>query len=121
MLALAVLGVIAVAGAVAAALTLRLPAAAATGSLVIESDPQGAEVVINDVVRGMTPLTLTLDAGTHAVVVRRGANVKRLNVDVASGVAKSYHVTWAEPAVAAAVPAATRRILLGAELSTRNN
>lgn len=104
MLALAVLGVLAVAGAVTAALTLRLPAAT-TGSLVIESDPQGAEVVINDVVRGMTPLTMTLDAGSHAVVVRRGTNVKRLNVDVASGVAKSYHVTWAETA-AAAVPAA---------------
>lgn len=101
MLALASLGVLAVAGAVFAGLTLRAPASA-TGSLVIESDPQGAEVVINDAVRGMTPLTLTLPAGTHPVIVRRGTNVKQLNVEIAVGDAKAYYVTWAEAAPAAA-------------------
>ena len=105
MLALATLALLAVAGAVFAGLTLRAPAPA-TGSLVVESDPQGAEVVINAVVRGLTPLTLTLPTGTHPVVVRRGTNVKQLNVEIAGGDAKSYHVAWAGEAPAA-VAAAT--------------
>jgi hypothetical protein len=105
MLALTTLALLAVAGAVFAGLTLRAPAPA-TGSLVVESDPQGAEVVINAVVRGLTPLTLTLPTGTHPVVVRRGTNVKQLNVEIAGGDAKSYHVAWAEEAPAA-VAAAT--------------
>jgi hypothetical protein len=105
MLALATLALLGVAGAVFAGLTLRAPAPA-TGSLVVESDPLGAEVVINDVVRGMTPLTLTLPEGNHTVTVRRGGNVKRLNVEVSGGAAKSYHVAWAE-AAPAAVAAAT--------------
>jgi hypothetical protein len=98
-------GVLAVAGAVYAGLTLRAPALA-TGSLAVESDPQGAEVVMNDVVRGMTPLTLTLPAGTHPIVVRRGNHIKQLNVEIAGGDAKSYHVAWAEGAPVA-VTAAT--------------
>lgn len=105
MLALGVLALLAVAGAVVAALMFRVPAVA-NGSLILESDPQGAEVVINDVVRGMTPLTLSLPEGSHAVIVRRGTNVKRMNVDLTRGAAKSYHVAWAEP-LPAAVAAAT--------------
>jgi PEGA domain len=105
MLALTTLVLLAVAGAVFAGLTLRAPAPA-TGSLVVESEPQGAEVVINAVVRGLTPLTLTLPTGTHPVVVRRGTNVKQLNVEIAGGDAKSYHVAWAAEAPAA-VAAAT--------------
>jgi hypothetical protein len=106
MLALAVLAVLAVAGAIGAALMLRVPLVA-NGSLVLESDPQGAEVVINDVVRGITPLTLSLPEGTHAVIVRRGTNVKTLNVDLTAGAAKSYHVAWATEPLPAAVAAAT--------------
>jgi hypothetical protein len=105
MLALTAVGVLAVAGAVFAGLTLRVPAPA-TGSLVVESDPQGAEVVMDDVVQGMTPLTLTLPAGTHPVVVRRGNNIRQLNVEIAGGDAKSYYVAWTEGA-AAGIAAAT--------------
>jgi hypothetical protein len=104
MLVLTALGVLAVAGALVAALMLRVPAAV-TGSLVIESDPQGAEVVVGSVVRGMTPLTLTLPEGPHAVTVRRGSNVKELNVEISGNAAKSYHVAWAETAPAAAAAA----------------
>ncbi len=100
MLALAALGVLAVAGGIVAALMLR-PQVAATGSLVVESDPQGAEVVINNIVRGMTPLTLSLPEGNHAVTVRRGSDVKRLNVEISGAAAQTHHVAWAEPSVAA--------------------
>jgi hypothetical protein len=32
-------------------------------------------------------------------VVQRGADAKQMNIDVASGGAKAYHVAWAEPAM----------------------
>jgi hypothetical protein len=104
MVALAVLGMLAVAGGALASWKLRVPVAT-TGSFSVESDPQGAEVVINNVVQGMTPLTLTLPEGNHAVTLRRGSNVKLLNVAVAAATVKSYHVAWAEPAPTVAADA----------------
>jgi hypothetical protein len=93
------LGVLGLAGAVVAALTLR-PPIAPTGWLIIETDPPGAEVRIDDAVRGTTPLSVTLPEGAHRLVVQRGSNVKQMNVEVTSNATKSYHVAWAEPAPA---------------------
>lgn len=92
-----ILGGLAVAGAVAAALTLR-PPVTPTGSLSIETDPPGAEVRIDDAVRGTTPLVLTLPEGPHRLVVQRGSNVKQMNVEISSSAAKAYHIAWTEPA-----------------------
>jgi hypothetical protein len=97
----ATVGVLVIAGAVAAALALRTPDET-TGSLQVESDPPGADVLIDGKVRGTTPLSLALPPGSHTLVVQRGADVKRMNVDVASGSAKAYHVAWAEPAMTTA-------------------
>jgi hypothetical protein len=100
----AVLGLLAVSGGVWAALELR-PAGVPMGSLNVESDPPGAEVLIDESPRGTTPLSITLPEGTHTLVVQHGSNVKRLDVEVASAIAKSYHVAWAEPLRAPAAPA----------------
>jgi hypothetical protein len=75
-----------------------LAPAPATGSLTVESDPQGAEVLVDNSVRGTTPLTLNLATGSHAVVVRRGSNTKQLNVEIAANAARSYHIEWGAPA-----------------------
>jgi hypothetical protein len=91
------LGVLAAAGAVAAALTLRTPVTP-TGSLSIETDPPGAEVRIDDAVRGTTPFSVTLPEGPHRLVVQRGSNVKQMNVEVTRSAAKAYHIAWTEPA-----------------------
>jgi PEGA domain len=90
------LGVLGIAGAVLA-LTLRTPAATPTGSLTIETDPSGAEVQIDNAVGGTTPLSVTLPEGTHRLTVQRGLNVKQMNVEITSGVAKAYHIAWAAP------------------------
>src|SRR5262245_37724799 len=93
------LGVLALAGGVTAALALRAPVAP-TGSLSIETDPAGAEVRIDDAVRGMSPLTLSLAEGRHRLVVRRGSDVKEMDVDITSSTARSYHIEWAASAPA---------------------
>jgi len=92
----ATIAVLVIAGAVGAALALRTPGEA-TGSLQVESDPPGAEVLIDGTLRGSTPLSLALPAGSYRLVVQRGADAKRTNIDIASGGAKAYHVAWAEP------------------------
>jgi hypothetical protein len=89
-------GVLVLAG-VAAALALRTPVPS-TGSLTVESDPPGAEVRINDAVRGTTPLTLNLAEGRYSVTVQRGPNTKQLNIDMAANAARSYHIEWAAAA-----------------------
>jgi len=98
------LGVLAAAGAVTAALTLR-PPVTPTGSLSVETDPPGAEVRIDDVVRGTTPLSVTLPEGPHRLVVQRGSNVKQMNVEVTRSAAKAYHIAWTEPVAVTPVKA----------------
>ena len=93
-----------IAGGVWAALTLRT-AAAPAGSLNVESNPPGAEVRIDDTLRGTTPLALTLPEGHHTMVVQRGTNTKQLPIDIAKGTSQAYHIEWAD--VAAAAPTET--------------
>jgi hypothetical protein len=96
-------GAVIIAGGVWAAMALP-PPAQPVGSLNVESDPPGAEVRIDDTLRGTTPLTVTVPEGNHTLVVQRGSNVKRLDIQVARGTAKAYHIAWAEtPAAVAAV------------------
>jgi hypothetical protein len=86
---------------VAAALTLRVPAPT-TGALKVETDPPGAEVRIDNAVRGTTPLTLNLAEGRHSLVVQSGSNSKQLNVEIAANATNSYHIEWAAAAPLAA-------------------
>jgi hypothetical protein len=78
-------------------------AAAAGGSLRIESDPAGAEVRLNGSSRGKTPLTLAVPAGNYTLAVQRGTDTKELPVTVTNGAVTVHHFTWAElPAASAA-------------------
>ena len=96
--------VLAMAGVVWGALTLRSPAVL-TGGLNVESDPPGAEVLLDDAVQGTTPLTLTVPEGSHTLIVRQGTLIKRLSTDIVRGTTKAYYITWTEPAPVAATPA----------------
>lgn len=91
------------AGAGAALWRLRIAparAAAATGSLTIESDPAGLAVMANNVEQGRTPLTLSLPAGTHRFeLVRDGAGRQPLTVALAGGATVVHHVKF-EPVAA---------------------
>lgn len=80
-------------------------AQAASGSLRVESDPPGAEVRLNGEVRGRTPVSLTLPVGGYTLAVQQGSNVKQLPVGIARGVARDFHISFAE--VAPPVGAAT--------------
>jgi len=55
-----------------------------TGTLVIESNPQGIEVLVNGKPQGVTPLTLKVESGRHEVELRHGRS-KIFNVYVSKG------------------------------------
>jgi uncharacterized membrane protein YphA (DoxX/SURF4 family) len=48
------------------------------GELVVTSRPEAAQVIVDGAERGVTPLTLTLVAGTHVVEVRAGSGEPRV-------------------------------------------
>ena len=73
---------IAVLSAVAAFLAVRawfVPASAATtvpATLTVQTQPESADVLIDDAPRGKTPLTIRVDPGPHKMAIR-GAGVER--------------------------------------------
>jgi hypothetical protein len=56
-----------------------------TGALTVQTRPAGAQVTIDDTPRGITPLTVSLDPGTHTVKVRLGQEERAIPVTVTAG------------------------------------
>jgi len=75
---------------------LKVPTAPPTGTLRIETDSPGAEVRVDGSARGKTPVSLTLTAGKHDVVVQLGRTVKQLPVMVTTGEVAVHHITATE-------------------------
>lgn len=104
MFVLLFVGLVIAAGAVALWKLKIAPAraAAASASLTIESEPAGLSVVAGGVVKGKTPLTLALPAGTHQFeLVRDGAARQPLTVVLQRGATVVHHVTFETPATPA--------------------
>ena len=68
------------------------PVAARTGTLVITSNPSGAETVVDGELRGATPLTLTLAAGSHVVELRNGGAPRSIPVTIAAGAQATQYI-----------------------------
>ncbi len=61
----------------------RAPAVAvATGTLILDSNPTGAQILIDGAAHGATPATMTLPAGAH-VIELRSANAASRSISVA--------------------------------------
>jgi hypothetical protein len=72
----------------------------AVGTATIASEPPGAEVLVNGVLRGTTPLELQLEAGSHAVELRNGGATRNLALSIAAGERSTQYVELAAPAAA---------------------
>jgi eukaryotic-like serine/threonine-protein kinase len=69
------------------------------GRVTIGTTPLGAMVIVDGVSRGLTPVTLQLDPGTHTVVLQRGSVERTMPIQVASGAEMTQHYEFAaEPA-----------------------
>ncbi len=58
---------------------------AQTGTLVIESTPQGVKVTVNGKPQGVTPLTLRVEAGIHEVELQGPGRPRIFKVHVTRG------------------------------------
>jgi serine/threonine protein kinase len=62
-----------------------VPAPASTGTLVVTTNPVGAEAFVDGVRRGNTPITLELLAGSHRVELRGRGDPRVIPVEIAPG------------------------------------
>jgi hypothetical protein len=63
-----------------------------TGTLVVESNPAGATVIVDGQDQGRTPVTLELQSGRHEVELRGGSKPRVFNVFISSGARVSQYV-----------------------------
>jgi len=66
--------------------------ASRVGQLAIISQPAGAEVVVDQEPRGVTPVTLSLPVGTHSVFLSRGDVSRSFDVTIKAGNEVLHHV-----------------------------
>lgn len=62
-----------------------------TGSVAITSEPAGAVVTIDGTPSGVTPLSVTLDAGSHRIDVGEGPERRGQDLILAGGGAAAFH------------------------------
>ena len=76
------------------------------GSIALTSEPPGLAAIIDDVPRGLTPLTLSIEPGVHTIAVGQEGTMRTKSVNVTAGSEASVHFEFGAAAMAAA-PAAT--------------
>lgn len=78
-------------------------APAITGTLVVTSQPTGAQASIDGTVRGATPLNLTLPAGRHTLrLTAPGADARSLPLTIPAGGQVAQHIELGQDALTAA-------------------
>lgn len=73
------------------------PLPVVTGTLVISTNPAGAEALVDGTRRGTTPLTLTLPAGSHKVELRGQGEARIIPVTIAAGAQVAQYVDLPKP------------------------
>lgn len=68
--------------------------AASDGTLRVESEPAGAAVEVDGALRGLTPLTVSLASGPHALVVSLDAQKQEISASVSKGVQSVHYVRF---------------------------
>lgn len=70
------------------------PPPAQSGRLVIETQPEGAVVFVDGVMRGVTPVDLGLSPGVHQVEVKTGDASRTLPVTITAGGTVTHHMEF---------------------------
>jgi serine/threonine protein kinase len=94
-LAAAALALVALAGGAMFAFqffTSTAPIGASVGTLIVDSNPPGAQVVVDGEARGTTPVNLTLKAGAHTLELRGAGEPRVIPLIVAAGSQVSQYI-----------------------------
>ena len=84
-----------------------------TGTLVVESNPQGVPVLVNGTQQGVTPLTLKVERGRHEVELRGPGKPKIFKVFVSRGDRVAQYVEFPRRDEAALAPTTISNIIEG--------
>lgn len=88
-----VLALLATGGLFAARHFAATPAAVTTGTITVNTTPPGAEVQVDGVPHGRTPVTLSVQGGTHTLaVLGADGQWRKVPVTVAAGTQVSHHL-----------------------------
>jgi len=68
------------------------PIGASVGTLMVESNPAGVQVLVDGEARGMTPVTLTLKAGAHVLELRGAGEPRVIPLTVPAGSQVSQYI-----------------------------
>ncbi len=71
--------------------------APASGQALFDSRPSGADVIIDGVLRGKTPLKLSLPVGSHALEITSEAGSRSLTLNIEAGTVASQYVELLAP------------------------
>jgi hypothetical protein len=74
--------------------------AASTGTLVVDTNPSGAQVIVDNVPRGQSPLNLSLPPGPHGIVVRGEGEPRTIPVTIVAGATSSHYLDLPKTSVA---------------------
>ena len=98
-LAAAAVVLIGIAGAgVAASRRFAAPQATKDGTLTMTSNPPGAKLFVDGVERGVTPLTVTLNAGAHALELRGDGAPRLMPITMTAGAQLQQYIELAKTA-----------------------
>lgn len=75
------------------------PVAPSPSRVVIDSNPPGSVVLVNNVERGKTPLVLELPAGVYRVQLRHRKNIRNFDLEVVAGMPAEATVDWTKKPV----------------------
>ena len=64
----------------------------ATGTVVVTTNPPGAQVVIDGTAQGVSPTTLTVAPGKHVLELRGAGEPRTMSLDVAAGAQLSQDI-----------------------------
>jgi hypothetical protein len=68
------------------------PAAVATGTLAITTNPEGAQVIVDGQPRGTTPASIPLSPGSHNVELRAGSTARTIAVTITAGQESAQYI-----------------------------
>ena len=90
----AIVGVVLTLGVSGRAYWLKTASAPKVGTAVLESLPSGAQVLVDGQPMGLTPLTMTLPAGTHRVDFKYRGKTRTMDIVVRQGGRATELIDW---------------------------
>jgi len=98
--ATAAIGLLLLGGGAMAARRYLSPSPVTTGTVVVTTNPPGAQVVLDGKAQGVSPTTLTVAAGAHLLELRGAGEPRTMSLDVAAGAQLSQYIELAKGSLA---------------------